>query len=155
MLYFQNAAAHLTLHSAGSYIQVDWQAGAQPEVLVQQAMNHVLEGLLQQGWQKVLNQQRHKAAFSIELQAWITLDWRPRATGRLPVWGVCAGAGCAGAAGHVELVARALSAVAALPLLCQRNSSAALVRPTASRAIAGRTHASRPKSACSYGRAQQ
>lgn len=79
MLYFQNAAAHLTLHSAGSYIQVDWQAGAQPEVLVQQAMNHVLEGLLQQGWQKVLNQQRHKAAFSIELQAWITLDWRPRA----------------------------------------------------------------------------
>lgn len=79
MLIFQNAAAHLTLHPAQAYVNLNWQAGELPEEAVQHAFDQVLVVLKAQGWQKVLIEQYQKEAFSVELQVWIELDWRPRA----------------------------------------------------------------------------
>ncbi|MDF7815717.1 hypothetical protein [Hymenobacter sp. YC55] len=79
MLFFQNAAAQLTLHSRPAYVRLSWHAGPLPETAVQHALDQVLVALQVQGWQKVLIEQASKEVFSVELQVWIELDWRPRA----------------------------------------------------------------------------
>ena len=79
MLYFNNEAARLTLHPAGEYVHLHWYADLHADTLRQQAMEQVRQALQAQGWQKVLATEFASSPFSVELQVWLQLDWRPRA----------------------------------------------------------------------------
>jgi hypothetical protein len=79
MVYFHNEAAHVTLSFTEEYIHVHWYADVPEDAARQHVMNQVLGALQTYGWQKLLTSQEGVVPFSVEMQVWLQLDWRPRA----------------------------------------------------------------------------
>jgi hypothetical protein len=79
MVYFHNEAAHVTLSFADEYIHVHWYADVPKDAARQQVMNQVLVAFQTYSWQKLLTSQQGVVPFSVEMQVWLQLDWRPRA----------------------------------------------------------------------------
>jgi hypothetical protein len=79
MVYFHNRVARITLHSGADYLHLHWGPDLHTDTALQQVMEQVLVALQTHRWQKLLVSQEAEHPFSVELQVWLQLDWRPRA----------------------------------------------------------------------------
>lgn len=79
MVYFQNRVARITLHRDADYLHLHWGPDLHTDTALQQVMEQVLTALQTHRWQKLLVSQETELPFSVEMQVWLQLDWRPRA----------------------------------------------------------------------------
>ena len=79
MLVFDNAAGSLWVVPKEAYVRLYWAAQLCPAPVWQQLLEQALVHLQQRSWHKLLGDQRSLPLLAAENQAWVLLDWLPRA----------------------------------------------------------------------------
>ena len=79
MLVFDNPAGSLWVVPSDAYVRLHWAPQICPVLIWQQLLEQALAELQQRKWHKLLGDQRPLPLFSSENQAWVLLDWLPRA----------------------------------------------------------------------------
>ena len=76
-LYFQNAAARITIEPRG-YVRLEWKAQATNETDVRAAYEHVLAAMTRHRLGHLLSMQELRPPIAQPIQNWILADWMPR-----------------------------------------------------------------------------
>ncbi|WP_324671568.1 hypothetical protein [Hymenobacter sp. GOD-10R] len=76
---FGNAAGSVSLVPQEAYVRLNWTSQPSSAAIWRQLLEQALVQLEQKSWHKLLGDQRSLPVFSTENQAWILLDWFPRA----------------------------------------------------------------------------
>jgi len=76
---FSNAAGSVRLDPVGAYVRLNWASQPASIGVWRQVLEQALLQIQQHNWHKLLGDQRALPLFSTENQAWILLDWLPRA----------------------------------------------------------------------------
>jgi len=76
---FDNAAGSVWFVPSGAYVRLNWSSDPVPSEVWRQLLEQVLVPLEGQSWSKLLGDQRMMPVFATENQAWILIDWLPRA----------------------------------------------------------------------------
>ena len=77
-LYFENAAGQVLLDPAG-FLRTNWSKQPLGPQDTRALFEHMLRGLQQYGWSRILINQVGMHPFDPGVQQWITREWLPRA----------------------------------------------------------------------------